>query len=350
MKVSVLGAGAMGSALTVPLADNDHEVLLWGSEYDESILTALRRGEDHPRLGVQLPDQVELLDPEGLGTAVSRADLLVLGVSSGGVVPVTRRIAPFLEEEVPLVSIAKGLVEYRDQPWFIHEGIRRVLEDEGVEGDPVVVGVGGPSIAAELAGRSRTAVTYASFDETALDRIASAFRTDYYNVKTTTDLNGLAVCVGYKNAYSISLAWPDGLTERGRKDAPGNMTNLKAILFLRTMDELEKLAGMVDGEQKTVRGLAGLGDLVTTSSAGRNGKFGRLLGSGLSVKEALEELERQGVGVIEGYETADAGWDLAQSLMENQDTLHERFPLLREINLVLYGDKPVEEAVDRIRL
>lgn len=350
MEVSVLGAGAMGSALTIPLYDNDHDVNLWGSEFDESIMTALRNGEEHPRIGVDIPEAVNLLDPEELEEAVSRAEILVLGVSSNGVVPVSKRIAPYLDKDVTIVSIAKGLVEYEDQPWLIQEGIHEVLQSEGVTHDPSVVCVGGPSIAMELAERSRTAVAYACSDREALDETADVFETEYYSITTTTDVSGLEVCIGFKNAYSISLAWPDGLTEREHKESPSNMTNLKAIFFLQTMNELQVLAECAGGEARTVRGLAGLGDLVTTSSSGRNGTFGRLLGSGKSVSEALDELERQGVGVIEGYETAQLGLELARTLTKDSDGSMNQLPLLREINEVLYEGKPVREAIEAISI
>lgn len=350
MEISILGAGAMGSALTFPLADNGHDITLWGSEYDESILSALRNGNEHPRIGRTLPEGVTLYGPKRLDEAVTEAEILVLGVSSNGVVPVTERISSLLTEDTTLVSIAKGLVEYEDQPWLIQDGILKVLDDKGVTQAPPVVSVAGPSIAKELAERSRTAVAYATKDEEILEKTASAFNTEYYNIKTTTDVKGLEICIGLKNAYSISLAWPDGLTEREKKSSPSNMTNLKAILFLQTMKEIKLLVQLSGGDESTVEGLAGLGDLVTTSSSGRNGSFGRFLGSGMTVSEALEELERQGVGVIEGYETADMGLQLANSVIEDTHYTLEDLPLLHEINQVLYEDKSVEDALDEIRL
>jgi glycerol-3-phosphate dehydrogenase len=90
--------------------------------------------------------------------------------------------------------------------------------------------------------------------------------------------------------------------------------------------------------------LPGLGDLVTTSSGGRNGSFGRMLGQGKSVNDALDELEEQGVGVIEGYETASLGLQLAEEASVDMDDL----PLLRETSRVLYEDKSVVDALDEI--
>lgn len=349
MDVTVLGAGAMGSALTVPLVDNEQTVSLWGSKFDTEILEKLRKGREHPRIGVRLPQEVYLHGPDELGEAIDGCDILVLGVSSSGVVPVTERIVPHVTQDTIIVSIAKGILEYDGRPWLIHEGIRKILQSEGMNSLPPVVCMGGPSIAAELAGRSRTAVGFASEDESALDRTVQSFDTDYFNLKPTSDVRGLETCVGFKNAYSISLAWPTGLGERGG-DSSNNKTNLKAILFLQTIDELERITEAVGGEAETVRGLPGLGDLVTTSSAGRNGTFGKLLGSGMSTGEALAELEDRGVGVIEGYETADLGLERIRAFEEESDLRLDELPLLQQINRVLYEDRDVEEAVDEIRL
>lgn len=349
MQVTILGAGAMGSALTVPLVDNDHDVTLWGSRFDEEILAEVREGNKHPRLDVALPPDVTLAGPDELRDAIAGCDTLVLGVSSQGVVPVTERIAPHVTSGVTLVTIAKGIVEFEDKPYFIAEGIETVLEENDAPVPPVVC-MGGPSIASELAERSRTAVNLAAENETSLDDAVSAFETNYFGIKPTPDLKGLEVCIGYKNAYSISLAWPDGVAEREHKTSPSSMTNLKAILFLQTISELKAIAGAVGGRPDTVDGLAGLGDLVTTSSGGRNGSFGRLIGSGHTPDEAMAVLKERGVGVVEGYETADLGLARIQSLVDHDELSMEEVPLLREINRVLYEDKPVTEAIEAIRI
>ena len=55
MRVTILGAGAMGAALVVPLFDNGIDVRLWGTEYDIGILKTLERNEEHPRIKVKIP-------------------------------------------------------------------------------------------------------------------------------------------------------------------------------------------------------------------------------------------------------------------------------------------------------
>jgi glycerol-3-phosphate dehydrogenase (NAD(P)+) len=82
MDVTILGAGAMGSALTVPLVDNNQSVTLWGSRFDQEILDTIRSGDPHPRIGRTLPEELSVLGPDSLEDAVENADIIVLGVSS----------------------------------------------------------------------------------------------------------------------------------------------------------------------------------------------------------------------------------------------------------------------------
>ncbi len=347
MQVTVLGAGAMGSALTVPLVDNGHDVALWATEYDREIRKALEAGRDHPRLDAPLPDAVELYGPDALEASLEGASVVVLGVSSGGVLPVLERIVPHLTANMTLVTIAKGILELNGEPRLMHAGIHAALEAHGVSDPPEVVPLAGPSIAAELAARSPTAVDAAARERGAAERIGEVFGTEYFVLHATGDVEGVEVCLGFKNIYAIALAWPSGLAERA--DGSSGMTNFKALLFLQTLRELRTLVRARAGDPATVDGLAGLGDLVTTSDAGRNGTLGRLLGTGRTAEEALARLEEQGVGVVEGYEGASLGRRFLAS-ERSGSVPGGAMPLLEQIGMVLYEDRPVEDAIRHVPL
>lgn len=83
--IVILGAGVMGSAFTVPLADNGHEVSLVGTHLDRDLIASVRRENIHPRLRAHLPESVVSYTHETMGAAIKGADLVVLGVSSAGV-------------------------------------------------------------------------------------------------------------------------------------------------------------------------------------------------------------------------------------------------------------------------
>ena len=109
MKVVVLGAGVMGTALTVPLADNGHDVHLVGTHLDGDIIEGIDTSHSHPRLRTPVPVGVKPHPIERLGQAIQGVDLLILGVNSQGIEWAAEVLGPLLTADVPLVMIAKGM-------------------------------------------------------------------------------------------------------------------------------------------------------------------------------------------------------------------------------------------------
>src|SRR5580692_8610202 len=108
MRVTVLGAGYMGSAMATVAARRGHQVRLWGTWLDDGLLEPCERGEAHPRLGLPLIG-ISLLRSARLGEALAGAELVVHAVNSDGAVPVMTRAAPHLPD-VPVLSVTKGLL------------------------------------------------------------------------------------------------------------------------------------------------------------------------------------------------------------------------------------------------
>src|SRR5262245_63307241 len=104
-RVAILGAGFMGSALTVPAADRGHTVALWGTHLDGHLIDAVRRGKPHPKLEMALPAAVTPFASEELAAALAGADLVVNAVTSDGAVPVLRRAARFIPPGTPVLSV-----------------------------------------------------------------------------------------------------------------------------------------------------------------------------------------------------------------------------------------------------
>lgn len=344
MKILIIGAGSMGAALTFPLAANGHSPVLYGTEFDADTLKRLRNGEAHPKLDRRLPGSVELKGPEGLEAALSGAGVVLLAINTKGILPVMKALLPHLGQSVPLITVAKGLVDLDGDALPVTAAIRTYMEREGLTRPPSVACLAGPSIAAEVAREVPTIVHLACRDEESGCRLADAFSGPRFQCRYSPDLTGIETCTAYKNIYTIALSWPTGLSEQ---DDSGSQTNLKALLFLQSLNEIQRLVVAAGGDPETALGIAGLGDLVTTDDAGRNGAFGRLLGSGNSSGEALRELAGEGIRTIEGYETAKPGLSYARSL---SDTLEERLPLLHEIHEVLHSGKSVREAIDSLAL
>jgi glycerol-3-phosphate dehydrogenase (NAD(P)+) len=339
--IALLGAGAMSASLTVPLTDRGHEVRLWATPYDEAVFAALQLGEPHPALQEPVPAEVKLYGPDQLEAALEKVDCVILGVSCAGIQPTLEACAPFLDSTIPLVTVAKGFIELQGKPVTAGAATDQLLELLLGE-PPPTVSLAGPSIADELIRRMPTVIAAAGRDFKTTKRVCDLISTDYLILHPQKDRIGLDICAAYKNIYALALAWPEGLQERCCET-----TNFKAILFMNALQELRLLVEAAEGDVRSVIDYAGLGDLITTTGAGRNGRFGRLLGAGQSVTAALSIMKDEGIATIEGFEAARPGIARARQLT---DPHLRRLPLLRAIHHVLFEAGTVEALLRDRRL
>lgn len=336
-RVTILGAGDMGTALLTPLAAGDHEIRLWGTVHDAAIVDSLRRGEPHPRIGLAIPAGIATFTDAEAERALDRAEIVVVAVTSNAVRPVLARLAGALGSPRAIVTVGKGF-------------------DAGAGGDDIlllsqviaefsaapVVAVGGPAIAKEVARGTPTAAVFASGDPEALALARDAFTSPEYFVESTDDVVGVEVAAAMKNAYGVAIGIADGIEKR--TGLPHH--NLRATLFPRAVAEMGLLAEALGGRRETVAGLAGAGDLQVTITSGRNRLLGERVGMGLSGAEAFRELTAAGT-TTEGYLAADFGYRLARLTMPEGEPLSARLPLLDALYRVLYENAPAAEVLWR---
>jgi len=189
-----------------------------------------------------------------------------------------------------------------------------------------------------------TSVVYASSAPEAMDRCAAAFESSYYRVSRTSDIVGVEICAVLKNVYAIGIGFCDGISEnRG-----STMNNTKAALFTSTLSEMKCFVKAAGGEENTVYGLAGIGDLNVTCLGGRNSQLGRLIGSGLSPEDALSGMKAKGL-TVEGYSSTEKLLDLATQLeREGNLEVNADLPVLLGICEVLYKGRNPREIVGEL--
>jgi len=337
----------MGGALTFPLAKNLHEIRLYCTEHDSETFALLKKGEAHPRLKQQLPQTIKYYGPKDLQAALLGSNIVFLCVNSKGIRPIMNALLPYINSEMTLVTVAKGFFKLNGIVHPMTFGIEAYMHANGLSDLPAVGCMAGPSIASELAGQSPTAVnlsTSASQERT--QQLADAFSSRTFHVRAGQDLKGLEICSAFKNIYSIALSWPQGL---GQKDSgeSNEPVNLKAILMLQALAELELIIQAAGGDPKTARGLAGLGDLVATSGSGRNGRFGKLLASGQTTEEAMDTLKSQGIETVEGLDATPLGLEYVETL---DGLSSESLPLLSAIGQVIKGATSPQVVVREMNL
>ena len=317
--VTLIGAGQMASALTFPLFENGHEVRLVGSPLDDEIIDRLREDNYHVNLRRTLHDGIHYIKCADVKEALEGADLVVCGVSSFGVDWFADEILPILDENVPMISVTKGMLDYEDGTMQTYpEGSKLRL-----------YAIGGPCTARDLADHDPSFVAYCGPDFETLEWIRSIFSTDYYIISLTLDVVGLECAVALKNGYALGTALAIGIKEKLGDDGIDH-NNMKSALFQESVKEMLELLRIVGGGVDNIMFAAG--DLDVTVSAGRSRTVGLLLGKGYTIEETLEQLQGQTLeAVVIATRTARAVKALAKAGKVSEDD----FPLLMHVNELL---------------
>jgi glycerol-3-phosphate dehydrogenase (NAD(P)+) len=328
--IAVLGAGYMGSAITIPLCENGHDVRLWGTWLDDELISETRKGK-HPRLGRALHTKLQLYDSTGLGHALEDRDVIIIAVTSEGFIPVLRKLLQALTRPLPLVTLTKGFVTLGDEVLRVSEGAARLYNERFARQEMQWASVGGPVKAVELSRGIPTATVF-GYRGSDVASLFPAFPTPYYRVLVTGDVTGVELCSALKNVYAMGMGMCDGMHEKSGVEI---FHNFKAFVFNQAVREMAMLVERAGGSRETVFDLAGVGDLYVTSASGRNGIFGRKVGAGGVPAEEYRRMLEAGE-VAEGYHTL-------KLLMTYADTLErgvmEKLPLLRAIEEAVFGGK-----------
>jgi glycerol-3-phosphate dehydrogenase (NAD(P)+) len=336
--ITVLGAGMMGSALCVPLVDRGHEVRLVGTLLDGEIVESLKNSGIHPKLKLELPRSIRPFADAELEAALPGSDVLILGVSSAGVRWAGARLTGLALPPLPIAMITKGL-EWDGEKLRVLPDVLHELLPEPVRARVQPVGVAGPCIAGELARRVQTCVVFTGRDAAAIERFAELARGPYYHVQRSADVVGVEVCAALKNAYAMGIAFAVGLHERaGGQPGSVAMHNYESAVFAQSVLEMQKIVAIAGGDPATAAGLAGVGDLDVTCNGGRTGRFGRLLGLGLGLPEAIAGMEGATLECLEILEVLRA----ALPALEARGELQPReLPLLRQLMAVALDGEPI---------
>lgn len=314
MKITVVGAGAYGTALSLLLVENRHEVTLWGHNPEHLAAAQAIRENRRYLPGVALPPALKL--DSVWESALAGAEAVVISVPSRAFRGVAIRLSGY---SGPVVTTTKG----------IEHGTGLTMSGILAEAAPraAVAALSGPSLADEVARRAPTAVVAASPDPTLAREVQRWFNRPYFRVYRSEDRLGVELGGALKNVIAIAAGACEGL---------GYGDNSKAALVTRGQAEIRRLGARAGARPETFYGLSCLGDLTLTcfSKLSRNRTFGERLGRGEPASNLLE----QATSVVEGHPTARSAHELALR--------HESpCPIIAEVHAVLYHGKDVRTAV-----
>lgn len=288
MNVTVVGSGGWGTALAIHLCKNGHRVTLWSHNPEKAAaLAATRRNPMLP--GVPLPPELAC---SGDPACVRGRDMVVLAPPSFPFRAVCRTVAPYLDRQTLLVSVTKGI-----EPETL---LRMSQVAEEVTGHCVAV-LSGPSHAEEVARGVPTGCVAACREKAAAEAVQDAFISDRFRVYANPDVVGVELSGALKNVIALCAGISDGL---------GFGDNTKAMLMTRGLTETARLGVALGARSETFAGLAGVGDLIVTCTSmnSRNYRAGILIGQGMPVQQAIQEIG----AVVEGYYAVDSARELAK--------------------------------------
>jgi glycerol-3-phosphate dehydrogenase (NAD(P)+) len=336
MRVTVLGAGYMGSAMAIVARRRGHDVRLWGTWLDDALLDVCAGGGPHPRLKLPL-DGISIFRAASLAAALDGAQVVVHAVNSDGVFPVMAKAAAYLPD-VPVLSVTKGLLESprSGQMERIDVALAEHLQALLSPNRPLrFVHAAGPAKAMEIARRVLTWMEFAGPPEAAAF-CARAFEGDGLVVSTSGDLAGAELCSALKNAYATGLGLWDGYVGTDAHDA-------RAACFTQAIREMTTLVVAGGGRAETVHGPAGVGDLHGTAAAGRNRAFGERVGGGKPAREVAAEMAAAGE-LTEGYPA------IASAMRFARERGATPLPLLEMLHAIVWEGASVAESLAAFRL
>ena len=321
MQVAVLGAGSWGTALASLLARNGHDTVIWGR--DAAQIRSINEAHENTRYlpGISLP---ETLRASGdLAASVRAADFILVVTPSHAFKETVQALAPHRKPGVGVAWASKGFEPGSGR--FLHEVAGDILG-----GDVPLAVVTGPSFAKEVTQGLPTAVTVHSDDADFAQTVAEALHGPAFRAYTGNDMMGAELGGAMKNVLAVATGVADGM---------GLGLNARAGLITRGLNEMLRLNHALGGRAETLMGLAGLGDLVLTSTGdlSRNRRLGLALGRGQSIEEAVASIGQ----VVESIQTCD-------EVMRLADRFDMDLPISALVQRVLHQDITPREGLQML--
>jgi len=317
MNVTILGAGAWGTALSVQAAPR-HDVLLWSRDAAHASALASTRENARYLPGVALPPSLAICDELAAALRHATGGLTVIATPMSGL----REMLAAVADAARVLWLCKGL---EAGSGLLGHEIARELRPHAACGV-----LSGPSFAEEVAREQPTALVAASSEVALREAAAEVFHSDVLRVYTSNDPIGVEVGGAVKNVMAIATGICDGL-QAG--------LNARAALITRGLAEMTRLGVALGARAETFMGLSGLGDLVLTATGdlSRNRKVGMRLAKGLPLPQVLAELGHVAEGVYS-----------APVVLQRARSLGVEMPITESVVAVLEGRLRASQAMQQL--
>lgn len=318
MKISILGTGAYGLALSFMFHENYHNISMWTAFKEEKELLEKERKYEKVLPNIKIPEEIEFTcDME---KCLENSDLVVLAVPAKAFESVCIQLKKYIKKE-PILIASKGIEN--ESLRFLHEIVREhILENN-------IAVISGPTFAIDMASKEKIALTLASQDEEVRTFIRSILENKYLKIEETNDMVSAEVCGAYKNIVAIGAGILEGLNVS---------VSTKCRFLTDTFKEMKNLIISLGGNTEYMISYAGFGDfiLTCTSDKSRNYTLGKMIGSKQN-KETIDEYVKN--TTIEGLYTLKS----IQKMMNEKNIELSLIPVLSSI---IEGKRNPEDIIN----
>lgn len=322
-KISVIGSGSWGLALTQTLVDNGHDVLVWSFLEDDALEINTNHTASRYLKDVQLSEKI--VASTDLEEVINHSDIILMATPTKFYRETLKMINKYLDSKKLFINASKGIEPGTFK--LIDEIITEEINPKYL--DDIVI-LTGPSHAEELILRQITLVVAVSSDINKAKEVQQLFSNQYLRVYSSDDLLGAQLGSSLKNVIALASGICAGL---------GLGDNSRAALITRGLTEMIRYAEFKGASKETMFGLTGLGDLVVTATSkhSRNFQAGYRIGQGESPEESLSK----SVMVVEGIRTAKA-------VVEQLETEDFEMPIFESVYDVFYRNISPQAAIERL--
>lgn len=316
-KVTVLGAGGWGMALSIVAHSKGHTVNIWSPFKEEVDSLFKTRTNERLLKGVYLDKEIGVTTDIGVA---ENSDITIIAVPSVAVKSAAEQLANVKNTGI-VVNVAKGF----------EKNTGKLLSDVVATALPYsrIVVLSGPSHAEEVSRSLPTTVVAAADNLDDALAVQKLLSTEKFRIYTNTDVTGVELGGALKNVIAVCSGICAGL---------GLGDNTRAAIMTRGLSEMTRLGVAMGATEHTFLGLSGIGDLIVTclSEHSRNNRFGYLVGCGVDVKEALDT-----VGTVEGYYAALHACNLAEKY-------NIEMPIIKQCYEILYNEKSAKDVINNL--
>lgn len=320
MKASVIGAGSWGSAFALYLGRQKIKTKLWVRE--EDIFKQMKRDGENRVFLSGFPFSSEVSFYHEISEALDSTEMVFVAIPSEFCRAIYSQMAPFLCSHQVVISLTKGIE--KNTLKRMTEIMAEVFTHSKL---PQLAVLSGPSFSREVAEGHPTALVLASLNTELARKIQHFISSLSLRIYTSCDVIGVEIAGALKNVIAIAAGISDAL-EFG--------SNSRAALMTRGLAEITRLGIKLGSKKETFYGLAGVGDLVLTSTGklSRNRHVGYALGKGKTLSEIISHMKM----VAEGVSTTLSAHQLASR--ENIE-----MPIFEQVYQILYKKKDPQKAL-----